>query len=310
MSRLERIAGMAISVAALCAVLAAGAARARATDAADAAKYDCDRACLEHVADLYFEALARHNPSMAPFAPDVRYSETGKVLKIGEGLWQHAGAPTYRLQIFDPPTGGIGIDAVVPDGGVPTIVGMRLKVENHLITEVESILVRGDDPAVFHAPEKLVEVPRYFTRKIRPAEQNSRYELMAAADAYFRAFQTEGTPDYIRAPLLPSTLRFENGVQATNVDLKVHKATTAAEQFDNAMFKGTIIYDRRYPVVDTETGVVMALVRFHPPANPAPGASTSRGDAFVCEIFAIEQGKIMQIQATWIQPPDQLPTPF
>ena len=310
MSRIKTITGLAISVAALCAMLAGGVAPARATDAADAAKYNCDRACLQQIADRYFEALAQHDPSMAPFAPNVRYSETGKVLKIGEGLWRHAGAPTYRLEIFDPETGGIGIDAVVPDGGVPTIVGMRLKVENHLITEVESILVRGDDPAVFHAPEKLVEVPRFFTRRIRPAEQNSRYELMAAADAYFRAFQTEGTPDYIRAPLLPSTLRFENGLQATNVDLKVHKATTAAEQFDNAMFKGTKIYDRRYPVVDTETGTVMALVRFHAPNNPPAGATSSRGDAFVCEIFAVEQGKIMQIQATWIQPPDQLPTPF
>ncbi len=309
-SRFKMCAGLAISVAALCVMLAVGAAPTLATDAADAAKFNCDRACLQQISDRYFAALAQHDPSMAPFAPNVRYSETGKVLKIGEGLWQHAGAPTYRLEIFDPETGGIGIDAVVPDGGVPTIVAVRLKVEDHLITEVESILVPGDDPAVFHAPEKLVEVPRYFTRTIRPAEQNSRYELMAAADAYFRAFQTEGTPDYIRAPLLPSTLRFENGVQATNVDLKVHKATTAAEQFDNAMFKGTKVYDRRYPVVDTETGTVMALVRFHPPNNPAPGASTSRGDAFVCEIFAVEQGKIMQIQATWIQPPEQLPSPF
>ncbi len=311
MSRLKMIAGLAIAVAAPCAILAAGITPAHATDAADAAKYNCDRACLQQISDLYFEALAQHNPSMAPFAPNVRYSETGQVLKIGEGIWQHAGAPTYRLEIFDPQTGGIGIDAVIPDGGVPTIVGLRLKIENHLITEVESIVVRGDDPAVFHAPERLVEVPRFFTRQIRPAEQNSRYELKAAADAYFRAFQTEGTPDYIRAPLLPSTLRFENGEQATNVDLKVHKATTAAEQFDNAMFKGTKIYDRRYPVVDTETGTVMALVRFHSnAAAPPPGSAPARGDAFVCEIFAVEQGKIMQIQATWIQPKEQLPTPF
>jgi hypothetical protein len=311
MSRFEVVAGAALAALVACALFVAEAPPARATDAADAAKFNCDRACLQHISDLYFEALAHHNPAMAPFAPDARYSETGKVLKIGEGLWQHAGAPTYRLEIFDPQTGGIGIDAVVPDGSVPTIVALRLKVENHLITEAESILVRGDDPAVFHAPEKLVEVPRFFTRKIRPAEQNSRYELMAAADAYFRAFQTEGTPDYIRAPLLPSTLRFENGEQATNVDLKVHKATTAAEQFDNAMFKGTKIYDRRYPVVDTETGTVMALVRFHSnAAAPPPGSAPARGDAFVCEIFAVEQGKIMQIQATWIQPPGQLPTPF
>lgn len=310
MSFSKLLAGLGIAAAALSIMLAPGNTPARPTDAEDAAKYNCDRACLKSIADQYFDALAQHNPSLVPLAPNVKYSETGKVLKVGEGLWKNAGAPTYRLEFFDPQTGGIGIDAVVPDGGVPTIVGMRLKVENHAITEIESVLVRGDDPAVFHSPEKLVQPSHYFTRKLRPAEQNSRYELMAAADAYFRAFQTEGTPDYIRAPLLPSTLRFENGVQATNVDLKVHKATTAAEQFDNAMFKGTKIYDRRYPVVDTETGVVMALVRFHSPAEPPAGSNPARGDAFVCEILAVEQGKIVEIQATWIQPPQQLPTPF
>jgi hypothetical protein len=311
MARLERIAGTALAAVVLWAAFAMKVTSAGGTDAVDAARYNCDRACLQQISDLYFEALAQHNPSMLPLAPDVKYTETGRVMKLGEGIWQHAGAPTYRLEIFDPQTGGIGIDAVVPDRAVPTIVAVRLKVENHLLTEVESILVRGDDPAVFHAPEKLVEVPRYFTRKIRRAEQNSRYELMAAADAYFRAFQSEGTPDYIRAPLLPSTLRFENGLQATNVDLKVHKATTAAEQFDSAMFKGTKIYDRRYPVVDTETGTVMALVRFRSSeAAPPPGSLPARGDAFVCEIFAVEQGKILQIQATWIQPKEQLPTPF
>jgi len=311
MFRFKFLAGLALAVAISGTVLARAVPPARATDAEDAAKYNCDRECLQQIADLYFEALAQHRPSLLPLAPNVKYTETGKVLKVGEGLWKNAGAPTYRLEIFDPQTGGIGIDAVVPDGGVLTIVGMRIKVENHLITEIESILVRGDDPSVFHAPEKLVQPSRYFTRKLRPAEQNSRYELMAAADAYFRAFETEGTPDYIRAPLLPDTLRFENGLQATNIDLKVHKATTAAEQFDNAMFKGMKVYDRRYPVVDTEKGVAMALVRFHTNrTDPGPGASATRGDAFVCEIFAVTQGKIMEIQATWIQPPEQRATPF
>ncbi len=311
MSRPKMLAGLVVAIAVLWTAFAAGVAPAGATDAADAAKYNCDRECLKKISDLYFEALAQHNQSLLPLSPNVKYTETGRVLNLSEGIWKNAGAPTYRMEIFDPQVGGIGIDAVVPDGGVPTIVALRLKVENHLITEIESILVRGDDPSVFHAPEKLVQPSRYFARKLRPAEQNSRFELMAAADAYFRAFQTEGTPDYIRAPLLPDTLRFENGVQATNVDLKVHKATTAAEQFDNAMFKGTKIYDRRYPVVDTDTGVAMALVRFHSnEAAAAAGSSAVRGDAFVCEFFAVTQGKIVEIQATWIQPKEQLPTPF
>jgi hypothetical protein len=282
---------------------------AGATDASDAAKYNCDRECLKGVADLYFKALEQHNASLLPLAPNAKYTETGAPVKLGDGLWRTAGAPRYRLEIYDPETGGIGLDAVVPDAGVLTILATRLKVENHAVTEVESILVHTGDQAVFSAPDKLIEPSIHFTRKIPAAEQNSRLELMAAADAYFRAFQTEGTPDYIRAPLLPDTLRVENGVQATNVVTPNHPAITAGEQFDRAIFKGTKIYDRRYPVVDTELGVVMALVRFHSSERqPPPGSMAARGDAEVCEIFSIEQGKIVEIQATWIQPPQQLPT--
>lgn len=301
--------GLAVAFLSLC--FSPAPARAGATDASDAAKYDCDRECLKAVADLYFKALEQHNPSLLPLAPNAKYTETGAPVKLGDGLWRTAGAPSYRLEIYDPETGSIGLDAVVPDAGVPTIVATRLKVENHAVTEIESILVHKGDKAVFSAPDKLVEPSTHFTRKIPAAEQNSRLELMAAADAYFRAFQTEGTPDYIRAPLLPDTLRVENGVQATNVATPNHGAITAGEQFDRAIFKGTRIYDRRYPVVDTEMGVVMALVRFHSSEQqPPPGSIAARGDAAVCEIFAIEQGKIVEIQATWIQPPQQLTTPW
>jgi hypothetical protein len=301
----------AFGIVALLAAFAASAAPARATDASDAAKYSCDRECLKKIADLYFQALAAHNPSLLPLAPNAKYTQTGEVVEIGEGLWRTAGAAGYRLEIYDPETGGIGLDAVLPDGGVPTMVATRLKVENHQVTEIESILVHKGDPSVFSAPEKLVQPSSHFTRIISVPERNSRFELMAAADAYFRAFQTEGTPDYIRAPLLPETLRVENGMQATNVVTPNHPAIGAAEQFDRAIFKGTTIYDRRYPVVDTQLGVVMALVRFHRDAPPpAPGAAPARGDTVVCEFFAIEQGKIVEIQATWYPPKEQLPTPW
>jgi hypothetical protein len=311
MSARKILTSSAVAVAVLWAALVAGVTLASATDLADAAKYNCDRECLKKISNLYFEALAQHNPSLLPLSPNVKYTETGRELKLGEGIWRNAGAPSYRMEIFDPQTGGIGIDAVIPDAGVPAIVALRLKVENHLITEVESILVRKDDTAVFSAPERLTQPSLYYARKIRPAEQNSRFELMAAADAYFRAFQSEGTPDYIRAPLLPDTLRFENGLQTTNAALATHPPTTAAEQFDSATFKGTKIYDRRYPVVDTEVGAVMALVRFHSNQTAPPaGSSAVRGDAFVCEIFAVTQGKIVEIQATWIQPKEDLATPF
>lgn len=281
---------------------------------------DCNRACLKQISDQYFEAMAQHNPSSLPLSPGVKYTETGRVLKLGEGIWKKAGRPTYRLELFDPETGGIAVHAVVPDGDVPTIVALRLKVQHRLITEAEAILVpkRNIDPThmmdLWSSPEKLVGPSPHFTRKIRPAERNSRYELIAAADAYFRAFETEGTPDYIRAPLLPDTQRFENGEQTTNVTFgTMLPPTTAAEQFDSAIFKGAEIDDRRYLVVDTEVGAVQALVRFGDPSKPPArvGDSTEPlGAPFVSEIFAITQGKIVEIQAVFTFPKESIPTPW
>jgi hypothetical protein len=285
---------------------------ARASDATDAATYNCDRQCLKKMSDLYFDAMAKHDPSLLPLSPDVKYAETGRFVRLGEGIWKNAGAPTYRMELFDPQTGGIGVEAVLPDGGVPTVLALRLKIKNHLISEVESIVIHKGDKATFSAPEKLVEPSLHFTRKIRPAEQNSRYELIAAADAYFRAFETEGTPDYIRAPLLPDTLRFENGIQTTNAALGKLPATTAAEQFDTALFKGAKIFDRRYPVVDVEIGAVMSWVRFatsNLDGPPPPNGGERYGDTFVAETFAITQGKIVEIQAAFIPTKEELPTP-
>jgi hypothetical protein len=281
------------------------------TDAENTAKYNCDRACLQGVADLYYKSLAAHDPSLLPLAPDAKYSETGSVVKIGDGLWRTvSGAPSYRLEIDDPQSGGIGLDAVLPDNGAPTIVATRLKVENHKVTEIETVMVHKGEKAVFQAPERLTQPSAHFTTAIPAAERNSRYELMAAADGYFRAFQTEGTPDYIRAPLIPETLRVENGMQATNVATSNHAAIDAASQFDQAIFKDTEIYDRRYPVVDVEHGVVLALVRFRRPGPSRAGLVSDRGDAVVAEFFSIQQGKIVEIQATWIQPPQQVVTPW
>jgi hypothetical protein len=301
-----------IALAATCLSVAIVAPRtgAAATDAHDAAKFNCDRECLKNIADLYYKSLAAHDPTILPLAPDAKYTELDSPVKIGDGLWRTAGAPGYRLEIDDPQTGGIGLDAVIPDNGVPTIVATRLKVENHKVTEIESILVHKGDKSVFCSPEKLVQPSKHFTRAIPAPEQNSRFELMAAADAYFRAFETEGTPNYIRAPLIPETLRVENGLQATNVATSNHPAIDAASQFDQAIFKDTRIYDRRYPVVDVEHGVALALVRFHHDGPPRAGIDAQRGDTVVAEFFAIEQDKIVEIQATWIQPPQQVETPW
>src|SRR5580692_7504048 len=68
----------------------------------------CDRACLEGFVDKYFDALLAHNPALLPLAPNVRYTEDGQRLAIGDGLWRTLHAKGhYRLFVTDVPAGQV-----------------------------------------------------------------------------------------------------------------------------------------------------------------------------------------------------------
>ncbi|MEO8307660.1 MAG: hypothetical protein ABI616_06425 [Pseudomonadota bacterium] len=247
-------------------------------------------------------------------AATVKATENGMPVQLGEGLWKFAGATTYRMDTFDPESGGAGIIAIILEKNQPVILALRLKVEQGKITESETILCSKGDAGVLWAPEKLTRPPPHFTRWVRPSERDSRYALINAADGYFRAFETEGTPEYVRAPMLPDTNRFENGLQTTNVSSGGRKPTTATEQFDMAQFRNARIYDRRYPVVDEEHGLVMSIVRFGRKLNadgteiPLERSTQAQGSPLVAEFFSVTGGKIREIQAVLITTPVGSPT--
>ena len=143
-------------------------------------------------------------------------------------------------------------------------------------------------------------------------------------DAFFRGFETNGTPEYIPAPLLPEADRRENGILYTNTKIGNSMLSTARSGFDAGRFKGMQVRDRRYPVVDSETGAVMSLVRFGDPMGPLSKASlpfdrngkeqkapdVMVGASFVSEIFAVSQGKIAEISAYWIPSEGRVQTPW
>ena len=56
---------------------------ASSSAAAQSAGASCDRACLLSTADAYLAALVVHDASKAPMAPNARFSEQTKVLKVG-----------------------------------------------------------------------------------------------------------------------------------------------------------------------------------------------------------------------------------
>jgi hypothetical protein len=137
---------------------------------------------------------------------------------------------------------------------------VRLNVVDRRIAEIETIVARVGDQRWF-APENLANLSDIFARPVPAAERHSRAELVAAADAYFTAVQTEGTPEFKQAPFDPALKRFENGQQTANVSanpiLERHTWTPIL-QLERASYKGTIVTDRRYPIVDLEHGSVLA----------------------------------------------------
>jgi len=107
-------------------------------------RFNCDRACLAKHADAYFTALAAHDPSRLPLARDLKSTETGIVKPIGQGVWKTVeGLPRYRLNLYDPETGGIGVHAVLKERGLEMLSRKRLQVEAGLITFVATQLIPG-----------------------------------------------------------------------------------------------------------------------------------------------------------------------
>jgi len=184
---------------------------------------------------------------------------------------------------------------------------LRLKVQNSAITEIETIKANQGDADRLWGPDTLTAVSPAFQLSIREPERDSYYDLIAAADSYWRAFQTNGTPNYHRARLLPDSRRFENGVQTTGV-VRDGQFQTTQSGFDNGRFLGRNLWDRRYPVVDEERGIVLSIVRFGIKAGAKSQSVATANDRLVAEFFAIKAGYIQEIQAVLFNLPDEKPT--
>src|SRR5262249_7836012 len=140
-------------------------------------------------------------------------------------------------------------------------------------------------------PDTLTQVSPALQLSIREAEQDSYYGLIAAAEGYWRAFQTNGTPDYHPAPLLPDTRRVENGLQTTGGG-RAGVFASAAQGFGAGRLLGRKYWERRFPVVATGRGIVLSVVRFGEKDGSKSQRVASSNDRLVGEFFAVKNGRI------------------
>ena len=269
----------------------------------------CDRACLTGFVDSYFKALFAHDAGALPQAARARITENGAEKTLANMFWAGAAGTVFRFDIVNTRRGDTGTEAIIRNAdGTKTMYMVRLKVQNGAITEIETIKAnKGDADRLWDDQDRLKEVSPAFKLSIRESQRDSYYDLIAAADSYWRAFQTNGTPLYHRARLLPDSVRFENGLQTTGL-VRDGVFNDTARGFDEGRFLGRNIWDRRYPVVDEERGVVLSIVRFGLKGGAKSQSTATANDRLVAEFFAIKNGFIQEIQAVLFNLPDAKPT--
>jgi hypothetical protein len=276
--------------------------------AAQAQSAPCDRACLAHFVDAYFTALTTNDARTLPQAAKARITENGTDKKLGDTFWPTAEEIVYRFDIVNTRRGDTGTEVIIRNAdGTKTMVMLRLKVRDGAIIEIETIKANKGDADGLWDPDRLTQVSPNFKLSIRVPERDSYFDLIATADGYFRAFQTNGTPNYRKAKLLPDSLRFENGLQTTGV-VRDGVFNDTARGFDEGRFLGRNIWDRRYPVVDEERGAVWSIVRFGLKAGAKSQSVATSHDRLVAELFAIKSGQIQEITAVLFNLPDEKPT--
>ncbi len=278
-----------------------------------AAANDCDRTCLRSALDQYLNAVVKHDPAAAPLLAGFRQTENAVVVRLGTGTWKTVTAlGKLQRRFLDSVSGQAGYFGTVDEGGDPAIVTVRVKVENRKIAEAEWFIARKGDPGLngpavpgqpagnFFDPENLtIAAP---PDKTLPKEARaSRESLMAITNSYFDGITTH---DGSIIMAHPGCLRVENGATVTGRPAR-GGAPGAISDCTSGLATINIqnVAARRYPVVDEEAGVVLAIGVF----LRKPGTATRR-NAF-SEWFAIENNKIRTIHSAMFYPTPEAPVP-
>ena len=253
----------------------------------------CDRACLLKTADDYLAALVAHDPSKAAMAPNAKFTEQTKVMKVGEeGLWKSAisTSTTFKIPVPDPVSGQVGMIVMMkaagtafpappPRGNAPARdpnapadiqLALRLKVVNRQITEAEHLIARIDAPNQLAA----LKTPRAaFTQTVPKAERDPRNILLLIGNSYYDAL-TQNNGEL--SPFADDCGRRENGMHTAGVGRPTDAPAPpagfgdlpndcAGQLTSRAMSYINSIDLRRIWIADEERGLVFGLTMFRHP---------------------------------------------
>ena len=261
------------------------------TSGASAQGATCDRQCLTDLMTRYLNAMVAHDPSAVPVAPNLKFTEDGKVLKLGDGAWKTvAKLRPYRLDFIDVPQGVAAVHTVLEENGVPLLFTARLKVVDRRITEIESIVVKNREEGALFAPENLKEPTAMMRYMPTPAERMPRAQMIEIAGRYPAGLKT-GSFEKSDVPFAPNAYRFENGVRMAGPGCTFQPPS--CENMRTQRIPTLAGLTQRLVAVDEEMGVVLLWMNFGPNSLPGPGGRS----LVTFEAFKVYGGQVHAAEA-------------
>ncbi len=236
----------------------------------------CDRACLKGWVTRYLDAMVAHNPGALALAPNVRFTEDSKDLKIGDGLWKTATKLSgYRQDFLDVRQQAAAAHVLVDEGDKTAMLSLRLKVADGKLTEIETLVTHSATDGRLFQLDGVKQVHANASATPPAGQRMSREEMVRTA-MFYPAGLIIG--DFAKAdtPFAADAYRLENGVTTAGVGC----ARAGCEN----MQKQTII---KHPdltssvvAVDEEEGWVLLWMNFGDTNSYGPGNALIPFEAF------------------------------
>jgi hypothetical protein len=252
-----------------------------------AAAEPCDRACLAGVITQYIDALVAHDPSKLPLAEKVRFTEDGKELKLGEGLWKTVTAKgLFRQDYLDTKKQVAATHVQVYEGTNQALYSALLYIQDRRITGIET-LVQHITPDSRFQPKELGKPVKGMNDPVPAGKRPLRESMIKTALTYTEGLRIGNFTD-AGTPFAAEAYRVENGVITAGEGCGRPDCGLYTQNI--TLHPGIIA---SVAAVDEENSVVLLWMNFG-----HTGTAYGEGNALVTfEAFKVWGGRIHSINA-------------
>ncbi|MGA9884010.1 MAG: hypothetical protein WBQ34_09855 [Candidatus Acidiferrales bacterium] len=238
---------------------------------------NCNRKCLAGLVTDYIQAMTTHNPGSLPVTANVRFTENGKVLKIGEGFWRTAsGVGAYRRDILDVPGHTAATQAILLGAQKqPVLFALRLKESGGKISQIETMVVPHDKDALIFNPAGYLEGNAQMALEPPRSQIDSRAAAIKVAMKYPEGLKI-GSFVQANTPFASDAYRIENGIHTAGPGCKMKGC-------ENIKAQDIIKHPEvraRFAAYDRRLGIVLLYLDFGQTSRYGQGRKLVTFEAF------------------------------